>query len=318
MSLSLSTRWNASRHVSGEAMIEEIRGLGIDQVELGFDLRLDLVPGVLKCVQDRSITVHSVHNYCPVPVGAPFPHPEIFTLSSLDRRTRESAIEHTGRTIQFAAEAGASVVVMHGGNVEMRNWTADLCELYRKGQQFTPAYEKAKLKLLMTRDKKAPRQLDHLYHGLEMLLPVLQKSNVRLAIEIVPQWEGIPTESEMAGIATRFGDPHIAYWHDMGHGQIRQNLGLISHLRWVEKLLPWLAGVHIHDVGEPLVDHLMPPMGTIDFARFRFLSERDIVRVLEPSSQLSAEQVKEGIETIRRVWAPAAAAPSAGETRSGS
>ena len=251
-------------------------------------LRLDLVPGVLKCVQDRSITVHSVHNYCPVPVGAPFPHPEIFTLSSLDRRTRESAIEHTGRTIQFAAEAGASVVVMHGGNVEMRNWTADL------------------------------RQLDHLYHGLEMLLPVLQKSNVRLAIEIVPQWEGIPTESEMAGIATRFGDPHIAYWHDMGHGQIRQNLGLISHLRWVEKLLPWLAGVHIHDVAEPLVDHLMPPMGTIDFARFRFLSERDIVRVLEPSSQLSAEQVKEGIETIRRVWAPAAAAPSAGETRSGS
>jgi hypothetical protein len=47
-----------------------------------------------------------VHNFCPVPIGAPRGHPEIWTLAARDERERESAMHHTGRTIRFAAEVG--------------------------------------------------------------------------------------------------------------------------------------------------------------------------------------------------------------------
>ena len=73
--LCLSTRWNAGRHLSGEAMLEEILALGLQQVELGYDLRLELVPGVKAMIASGAVKVRSVHNFCPVPIGAPRPHP---------------------------------------------------------------------------------------------------------------------------------------------------------------------------------------------------------------------------------------------------
>ena len=108
MIFGLTTRWNAGRHTSGEALIEEILGLGFDHVELGYDLRIDLVPGVQKMVRDGTVKVNSVHNFCPVPVGAPRGHPELFTLASGDPKIREGAVHHTAKTIRYAATVGAS------------------------------------------------------------------------------------------------------------------------------------------------------------------------------------------------------------------
>ena len=48
MQLSVSTHWNTFRHATGESMIEEILELGVDAVELGYDLRIDMVAGVKK------------------------------------------------------------------------------------------------------------------------------------------------------------------------------------------------------------------------------------------------------------------------------
>ena len=84
MSFALTTRWNAGRHTDGEALIEEILGMGFRHVELGYDLRRDLVPGVMKMVEKGAVKVDSVHNYCPVPMGAPYGHPELFTLADRD------------------------------------------------------------------------------------------------------------------------------------------------------------------------------------------------------------------------------------------
>lgn len=303
MTLSLSTRWNARRHTSGEAMIEEILALGLRHVELGFDLTLDLLPGVKKMVRNGSVTVTSVHNFCPVPVAAPAGHPELFQLVSLESRVRDSALTYTLRTIDCASEFGAGVVVFHAGNVDMRNLTRELHDLHQGGRQFSSAYEKTRMKLLVTREKKARRQIEYLYKGLETILPALKQTGVKLGIEIQPHWECVPSETELEALIRHFGNEHIGYWHDLGHAQVRQNLGFISHLRWLEKLLPWLYGVHVHDVSGPVSDHLMPPQGDIDFRRFRFLAERGTLLVLEPSPSVSTEDMKRGIEFLNEVWA---------------
>jgi sugar phosphate isomerase/epimerase len=302
MEFALSTHWNAGRHGSGETMVEEILNLGFRRLELGYDLRLELVPGVQAMIRNGSVKVDSVHNFCPVPMGATRGHPEIWTLAARDDRERESAIHHTLRTIRFAAEIGARVVVTHSGNVEMPMISTQLFDLCIAQQQFSPRYEKLRLKLQEQRDRKAPRQFELLLKSLERLLPVLEETGVLLGIENLPTWEAFPTEVEFEQIVARFGAKHIRYWHDIGHGQIRQNIGFINHERWLERLTPYLAGMHVHDVAPPATDHVMPPRGHIDFSRFQRFAVSDMVRVIEPSSRTPAAEVAEGLAYLQKTW----------------
>ena len=285
-------------------MLTEILELGFNHVELGYDLRMDLVPGVLKMVQEGAVKVVSCHNFCPVPVGAPRGHPELFTFASTDRRTREGAVLHTGKTLRFAAQVGARVVIAHAGNVEMERISTELCELYEQQQQFSKLYEKRKLKLQTTREKRVHKQLDLLREGLESLQPVLSETKVKLALENLPAWEAIPTELEMEQICKEFEGRGIGYWHDIGHGQIRQNLGFINQERWLERLSPYLAGMHIHDVAPPAHDHLMPPQGKVDFAALKRFATRDILRVIEPAAQTPPENIIEALRFLREAWEP--------------
>lgn len=303
MNFAISTHWNAARHAHGEAMLEEILQLGFRHVELGYDLRMELVAGVQAMVKRGAVQVGSLHNICPVPIGAARGHPEIYTLASRDERERRNAVEYTARTLRFAAELGARAVVTHAGNVDMPMMSTQLIELCLSGQQYAPAFEKLKLKMQALRDKRAPRQIEFLYRGLEALMPVLQETGVVLAIENLPTWEAIPTEVEFEEIARRFGNRHIRYWHDLGHGQIRQNIGFINHERWLERLQPHLAGMHVHDVLPPATDHVMPPRGQVDFPRFQRFAQLDIVRVIEPSSRTPAEEIAEGLKFLRECWA---------------
>jgi sugar phosphate isomerase/epimerase len=315
MEFALSTHWNASRHARGEDLIEEILGLGFTRVELGYDLRMELVEGVKAMVARQAVKVDSLHNICPVPLGASRGHPEIYTLGSTDARERAQAVSFTAKTLRFAAELGARVVVTHAGNVDMTRYSGDLFDMALSGQTYTPRFEKLKIKMMEQREKHAPRQLDYLFQGLEQLMPVLEETGVTLAIENLPTWEAIPTELEFEAIFRRFGDRHIRYWHDLGHGQIRQNMGLINHERWLERLHPYLAGMHVHDVAPPATDHVMPPRGHIDFQRFHRFALSDMVRVIEPSSRCPAAEVIEGLAYVQKNWSDRPA--GAGEQTSG-
>lgn len=309
MNFAISTHWNAARHATGEALLEEILQLGFTRVELGYDLRLELVPGVQAMVRRGAVKVDSLHNFCPVPIGAPRGHPELYGLGSRDERERSHAVHHTTRTIRFAQEIGARVVVTHAGNVDMPMMSVQLFEMLMSGQAYSPAYEKVKLKMQATRDRRVGPHLEGLYQSLGLLMPVLQETGVVLAIENLPTWEALPTEVELEELFRRFGNQHLRYWHDIGHGQIRQNAGLINADRWLDRLLPHLAGMHVHDVAPPATDHVMPPRGQVDFQRFQRFAHLDIVRVIEPSSRTPAAEIVEARKFLQECWGSGRAAP---------
>jgi len=283
-------------------MLDEILELGFEHVELGFDLTPNLVAGVRNRVADGRVKVDSLHAYCPLP-PVPYPSPEPFTLASSDPNIRANALHYLENTIRFAAEIGARVVVVHAGNVEMKMLSPHLVELTAAGRQYDEAYEKARVQLILAREKAVVAQLPHLYAGIERLLPLLEETQRTLAFEILPTWEAIPTEVEMERLLTHFNSPRLRCWLDMGHGQIRENLGLISHARWAKRLRPWLAGMHIHDVCPPATDHLMPPAGTTKFELFKEVAQDDIIRVLEPSPSVAAEDIVTGLRIIQAAWA---------------
>jgi sugar phosphate isomerase/epimerase len=294
MDFALTTRWNAGRHTRGESMITEILDLGFSRVELGYDLRIDLVPGVKAMVEQGAVQVDTVHNFCPVPVGAPKGHPELFTLAAVSRRERESAIAHTSRTIRFAAEIGARAVVVHAGNVDMKRLSDRLAQLCRKDHRFSAEYERLRLKLQVKREKKARRQLKYLYESIGQLLPVLEECQIRLALENLPTWEAMPTEIELEAL--------LGYWHDIGHGQVRENLGFINQVRWMDRLKHALTGMHIHDVAPPVYDHLMPPEGNINFSRFKRFAVMDIFRVFEPTPRATSEAIIRAKTIMENTW----------------
>jgi len=302
MRFGLSTRWNACRHGSGEALVEEIAALGIDAIELGYDLTFDQVPGIRRMVAEKVVAVDSVHSYCPVPLGAPRAHPELFALCALEERERESAVAHTGRVAAFAAEMGARCVVAHGGHMHTRVSTRDLVVLCRQGRRQSEAYEKMKLKLIVQREKAAPKHLAQLRRSLDALLPEFEKEGVMLALENLPDWESVPAEIEMERLARDYAAPGFGYWHDIGHGQVRQNLDLSAPLHWLRRLRPRLAGLHIHDVQPPDRDHLMPPAGAVDFAPFREAAQAGVTLVLEPHADASADDIRNAVAFLRGLW----------------
>ncbi len=302
LSFAVSTHWNAWRHTDGRALAEEILSAGADRLELGYDLRLDLVPGLQSMIDEQAITIDSVHHICPVPVGVPRGHPELWTPASPDRDERRQACEYLVKTAEFAASVKAKVVVAHAGNIKMKRLSRECFRMLEENRQFTPRYEKLKLKLLTSRDKKARKQIEFLHESLDYVLPHYQRLGIHLGLEILPTWEAVPTEVEFEDLFRRYPDTPLRYWHDIGHSQIRENLGFINSQKWLEKLRPHLAGMHIHDVRYPAQDHVTPGRGSVHFERFQSAAVSDIVRVLELAQKAAPEDVTASIAHLRQCW----------------
>jgi sugar phosphate isomerase/epimerase len=284
-------------------MIEEILDMGFGAVELGYDTRLDLIEGIRAMVDQGAVKVNSLHNYCPLPMGAPRGHPELYTLGDPDPRVRANAVTHTKNTIEFAAEIGATKIVSHAGYVSTKKGSDTMIRMIMAGTHMSPKYDKYRMKFMMERDKKTGKHLTWLYDGLAQLLPTLETHGVAIALENLPTWEALPTETEIEAICAHFDSPYIRYWHDMGHGQIRENLGFINHDRWAHRLEPVMAGMHVHDVSRRISDHTMPPLGEIDFTRFGDIANNpDILKVIEPTTKTPREEIVAAHEFLQQVW----------------
>ncbi|MDZ4200003.1 MAG: sugar phosphate isomerase/epimerase family protein [Kiritimatiellia bacterium] len=302
MTFALSTRWNSRRHSDGGQMVDEILAAGFSRIELGYDLRRDLVDGIRSRVRDQSVQVVSVHNYCPVPMGVPRGHPEIWTLAHSDPAVRRQAVEHTAESARLAAELGAGTLVVHAGYVEMRAISPRLIRLAEKNRLESWWGRRLVAALDRKRERLAPRHLDWLVESLKRLVPALEECGVNLGLENLPSWEAVPSEREFSSLVDRVGSDRIRYWHDIGHGAIRECMGWIAHERLLERLKPWLVGMHIHDVRFPARDHVLPGEGNLDFSVFADYSRLPIPLVLEPEREVSAEALKTACDFLRTVW----------------
>lgn len=300
--LALSTRWNASRHSDGRALVDEILALGIDRIEIGYDLRSELHEGVFARIAEGAVTVTSVHNFCPVPPGASRPHPEIYTPGAADPRERAAAVKHIANTLRFAQKVGAGIVVVHCGNVDMPHVSYDILDLVARGERDTAACEKLKMRLLDTRDRRVGPQLRGLEESLDALAPVLAETGVKMGLENLPTWEAIPTELEAERLLKRFAPAGFRFWCDLGHTVVRENMGLINAVRWLDRLSPVLGGFHVHSVGFPGDDHLMPPKGDTDFSRFKRFVRPDLPLVLEPAPGTPAADIAAAVPFLQDAW----------------
>lgn len=283
-------------------MLREIRELGFAWVELSHGTRLSLLPGILEAVEADEIRIASLHNFCPLPMGVSTSAPNLFQFSAESPRERELALRYTLKTLEFASRVGAAAVVLHLGSVEMKNYTSRLKRLAEAGQRESPRYERLCAEATTKREARKEKFLERAYETLRRILPEAQARGLKLGIENREALEEIPLETDFPFLFREFNGAPVGYWHDTGHAQIKENLGLIHHAMHLESLAGRLIGFHLHDTQFPARDHCAPGTGTVDFAALKPFVRPEHIKVFEFSPALPPEEVRRGIAHVRAVW----------------
>jgi sugar phosphate isomerase/epimerase len=299
---SFSTCWNSARHTDGRAMLREIRDLGFEYAELSHGIRISLLPGIFEAVKAGELKISSLHNFCPLPVGVDKAAPNLYEFSSDRERDRQLAVKHTLNTLEFAQRIGAPLVVLHFGSMDLKDYTGKLKELLERGERGSPKFLKVVAEANAAREAKKKKAYDHARDTLRELYGEAKARGLKFGIEIREAVEELPIESDFAALLKEFPAPTVNYWHDVGHAQIKHDLGFIDHAQFLAERADRLAGFHIHDVKFPARDHFPPGGGDIDFAALAPLVKPEHIKVFELSPKVPLESVKLGVAHLKRIW----------------
>lgn len=305
MKLSLSTNWCNRRLESGEEIAEKALELGFSELELGYHTTLQQVAGFKK-MADR-IPVGSIHAFCPVPLSAPQGYPELYSLANPDEDARALAHVHVSRNIRFAASMGADTVVLHAGRVSFSSFFRRMDSVFLSGilravdkKTEDRKYQRQLAKARAVRIERGLKTLETFRVEIEKLLPILQENRVTLALENMPYYEGFPLAPEMETILGWKTDGLVKAWYDTGHACVCACHG------WQDAILSPLGastvGMHLNDVKDMDDDHLAPSFGNVDFASLKPLAESVRHVVFEPNSGVSEEDLRKGVEFIKKEW----------------
>ncbi len=299
---SLSTCWNSNRHTDGRAMLAEIRELGFEYAELSHGIRISLLPGIFDAVAAGEIKISSLHNFCPLPLGYNQPNPNIFKFTAEKEREWVNALRYSIKTLETAVKVNAQAVVLHFGRLPLGDVTDMLSEAINSGDAIRHAKIVEALLLERERVKDAPQA-----RAIKLVKALAVKAaelKIQLGLEIREAVEEIPLEGDYPAILNEFSPETVGYWHDIGHAQIKANLGLIHHRAHLETVSPRLIGFHIHDVVFPDQDHRAPGMGSIDFKGLASYAAGNKIKVMELNPSVTVDEVKTGFEFLKSVWGP--------------
>ncbi len=291
-------------------MVEEMVGLGFKRIELSHGIRLSLVPGILKAVEEGIVEISSVHNFCPLPGSVQYAAPNLYEPSAIDSRERNLWQRYSMQTLDFANKVGADRVVMHSGSVSFFFFSPEARLEKWIDESGISAHELSEDKTFLKRRDKAMKAIRkasvktmlRIKENYGQLLPEVKSRGLKLCLENREGMEEMPIDGDYDDFLESLNEPeHAVYWHDCGHAQIKHQLGLLDHRAHLEKMSLRLGGFHIHDVSESGRDHQVPGTGTIDFKMIAEFVRPEHTLVLELSPKLTTEQVLASREYIAQV-----------------
>ncbi|HYP15951.1 MAG TPA: TIM barrel protein [Opitutus sp.] len=287
-------------------MAREMAELGFEYVELSHGVRITLVPGILRAVEDGIVKISSTHNFCPLPTGVLHAAPNLFEPSALESREHDSWLRHTKRSIDFAAQVKARVLVCHLGSVEFFwfNPGKKLRAYAERRGEASLGTDKRYRALLESSTGKLRKRMgpywERTKQSVNEVLAYAKQKGVRLGIENREKFEELPVDADFVEFFDGLpADAFAGYWHDTGHADIKQSMGVIDHRAQLEKLAPRTIGFHLHDVDAEGQDHQPIGSGQIDFKMVSSFWRPEHVLVLELSPRVSADGVRISKERIQ-------------------
>jgi sugar phosphate isomerase/epimerase len=292
-------------------MLKEMAALGFEHVELSHGIRITLVPGILRAVDEGVVKITSTHNFCPLPTGIMQPAPNLYEPSAIDPRGHDQWLRHTRRSIDFAAQVKSQVVVCHLGSVRFF-WFHPGRRIHRYLQVHPAAgrtrddarYHALLQKSLVKLRQRLPPYWAQVKASVIGILDYARAKEVRLAFENREKFEELPLDADFGEFLASFGEgAPIGYWHDTGHADLKESMGLLQHRSHLEQLAPRILGFHLHDVNGENRDHQPVGAGRIDFEMVSRFWKPAHVLTLELSPRIPVEDVrasKERVEALMR------------------
>ena len=300
MNYSFSTSWNSTRHKNGFDLIEEIKAIGFDTVELNFALTQNVVDDIATLVRGSKIKVSSIHNICPLPkdVEPKDASPDYYSLASWDKEERGIAVGVTKNTIDYAGRLGAKAVILHTGRVPIKDKTRRLASLINDKEQFGLL----KAEMIKEREENKGGCLDNVVESLKELTGYAKKAGIHLGVENRYYYREIPLAEELDLIFKNFKAGDLYYWHDTGHAEVFERLGFVRHKDLLDKYSNRLIGIHLHDIIGVIEDHRPPGMGTFDFRMLKPYIKDDTIKVVEAHQPASAEEIRQSVKYLEKIF----------------
>lgn len=289
-------------------MMAEIAALGFRCAELSHGIRVSLVPGVVRAVEEKMVAVTTTHNFCPLPPGVNSAAPNLFSPSTKVERVLVQWERYTLRSLEFARQVGASLVVAHLGEIDFgwRSPDGPLTRLMdRKDPLDAPGEERLKRVAAECLAKCVARKADpweRVFDSLEAVLPEFAGHGIVLGAENREKCTELPLDADFDALWKRFpAGSGIAYWHDVGHAHLKEKLGLLKHDDLLRANADRLAGFHLHDV-RGFNDHQPLGTGEIDFEMVASHVRPGHLLTVELNPRLSPNEVVESKRYIEKVF----------------
>ncbi len=323
MKIALSSCWNSHRHEDGYKMVAEMADLGFEHIELSHGIRIGLVPGVLKALEEGIVRVASVHNFCPLPTGVMGAAPNLYEPTARGKQEQDLWYRHTLKTLDFGARVGADLMVIHSGSMRftLRNFDKKLDRLLAAAEggqddgdeKEDAAKTAAKGKAAVFVEKslakfrkrmKGPRR--RLIDNFKRIAEPARERGIRVAIENREGFVELPLDEDMPLLLQELEEPDVfGYWHDAGHAQLKERMGIVKHSALLEGNRGRQFGFHLHDVSEEGRDHQPLGSGVIDWKMVTSFFRPDDLLVLEMSPRQRSKSIAESRDFLQRLLAPA-------------
>ncbi len=298
--IALSTCWQSNVAQSGRDLIENLKSLGFNEVELAYGITPAMLAELRPALETSNVRPVSLHNCFPAPDVASLPSGDIWSFSSEDPEERHTAVIFTKRAIEIAGELGAKALILHCGHVIVNPYTNELREIYDAGQIEAPSGNRLLGTIKAARASKIGGALDRVRRCLEPLVEIAQKKDVKLGLENRYQAHEIPNSEDLDFLLSSFDNKHVGYWHNVGHAAVQENLGLDSQTVLLGRYRARTIGVHLHDING-YRDHLAPGDGEVDFTFIKDNLPNNIIKVLEIQPAVTVEQMRAGIGHLTKV-----------------
>lgn len=302
-----SSSWNGhkaqEKDFTGYHMLREIQALGFRQVELNYNVTEQTLREMYPLLETGNMKVSSLHNVFP---KAPSEYgPSSVFLGFEDDHKRKKAIDYTIRTIEYAKELGAKAVVIHAGKVVVcpeddEYYNRALRRVCLEHGIHSKKYKELCQVAMSLRGQSNIRQTQLIIESLEDICNVMERKNidVKLGLENRVNYHEMPNAEEYDMIFNGLSDAPVYMWHDIGHGEILNKLGLFDGVDVLSKYKSKLLGVHIHDVNNRFVDHLAPYMVSNVLDHYLETIYSAPIKVLELSKDNTPDMIIKGVKVL--------------------